>query len=174
MHSQVSLLNMVLALFVMVLSLVSASPLPLLSQDVPATLGPRQSVCRPTVGCVPFFNAPSWNSFELTIPAPGDPRTQTARSSGGEIEASVWNRADGSAFVGIHLGDSYTLPGHSEMQIQARHRNTAISLNRNSIQLEGEGGLATIPAATINSWRQGNRIGNTITLTIRWRLEQDL
>ncbi|KXH63586.1 hypothetical protein CSAL01_09452 [Colletotrichum salicis] len=128
-----NLLTMALAMLTMVLSLVSASPLPL-SQDDPAALGPRQSVCRPTLGCVPFFNAPTWNSFELTIPAPGDPRTQTARSPNGEIEASVWNRADGSAFLVIHLGDSYMLPGHREMQIQARHRNTAITLSRNSIQ----------------------------------------
>ncbi|KAL0780210.1 hypothetical protein CaCOL14_004694 [Colletotrichum acutatum] len=105
---------MALALFVMCLSLVSASPLPL-NADGSIAIRPRQSVCRPTVGCVPFFNAPTWNSFELTIPAPGDPRTQTARSPGGEIEASVWNRAHGSAFLGIHLGDSYMLPGHSEM-----------------------------------------------------------
>ncbi|KAK1853844.1 hypothetical protein CCHR01_03497 [Colletotrichum chrysophilum] len=173
MSSQKSFLAFALASIFLFLSCASASPLPI-SPDDAVNLKSRQSVCRPIVGCVPFFNAPTWNSFELTIPAPGDPLTQEGRSAGGEVEASVWNRADGSAFLGIHLGDDYDLPAHAEMQIQARFRNTDIRLNRASIDLEGQGALGTIPAASITEWRQGNRIGNTITLTIRWRLNQDL
>lgn len=166
-------LALTLAYLAIGLSLVSASPLPLSSDDS-AALQTRQSVCRPSVGCVPFFNGPRWHSFELTIPAVGDPHTQRVLSAGGEVEATVWNRSDGTALLAIHLGEEFELPGHSEMLIQARHGNTAINLNRNTIQLEGEGGIATIPAASISSWREGSQVGNTITLTIRWRLNQEL
>lgn len=52
-----------------------------------------------------------------SLAAAGDPLTHDAQSPGAEVAATVWNRSDGTAFLGITLVDGYNLPPTDSIEI---------------------------------------------------------
>jgi len=120
-----------LSILCILLAVVLARPLE--TNDSPSIV-PRQTVCRTGFGCLPFGNS-GWNTFDLALPAAGDPLTHDGQSSGAEIQGSVWNRSDGSVFLGITLVDGYNPPHTDYIEVQAYIGGHQIRLNHNQIAI---------------------------------------
>lgn len=152
-----------LSILCLCLAVVTARPL---QADGSPNILPRQKICRTGFGCLPFGNS-GWNSFDIALPAVGDPLTHNAQSPGAEVAATVWNRADGTVFLGITLVDGYNPPPTDSIEIQAWVGRSRITLNRNDIRTLDGGAVATVPANLISRARSSS---STPAITIRWRV----
>lgn len=145
------------------LRLVSASPIP---GDGP--IEARQMICGKgqIFGCLPS-GSPGWNSFDLAIPAAGDPIIHDTESPGREVRGSIWSRADGGAFLTVHLVDGYEvrLPNIA-IEIQAWVANSQVTLSTSRLYYDTQAGLATIQPGIVASARL-NSINPTVK--IKWR-----
>ncbi|EUC39525.1 hypothetical protein COCMIDRAFT_10389 [Bipolaris oryzae ATCC 44560] len=145
------------------LAVVTARPLQ--TSDSPIVL-PRQTVCRTGFGCLPFGNS-GWNSFGITLPAVGDPVPHDSQSPGAEIAATVWNKDDGTAFLGINLVDGYNPPPTDSIEVRAYIGSTRIALNQNDIRSLNAGAVGTVPAKPISLARASS---SRVVITIKWRV----
>lgn len=169
--TMVSNLTKLLLVLLLGLRLVSASPI-----RGDATVEARQNICSKgqSFGCLPRpggggGGSTSWNSFDLAIPAVGDPLVHNAHAPGGQVRAENWNRADGTVFLAIRLGEDYEpqLP-NERVVVQAWIGNDRITLTNDRFHYFYDVALATIPAKLVTKARKKK---GPVIITIKWNEE---